>query len=341
MTEKNLRISTAAHLVMPWHKQADVLSEEALSDGKKIGTTARGIGPCYSDKANRSTAIRVGELLDGESFAQKVREVAALKNAIHTSLYDAEPLDPEAITREYLEYASLLRPMITNTGALLRTAIAEGRRILFEGAQGSMLDIDHGTYPFVTSSSVTACGVPVGAGVPPSAVGRVVGLIKAYNTRVGAGPFPTEQDNETGKYLRERGNEYGTTTGRARRCGWFDAFAAKYTAELSGVDELALSLLDVLTGLDEIKICTGYKIAGKPLESFDPTRLGEVECVYRTMSGWSEDITGCRRFEDLPEASRAYVDTVEELLERPVAFISVGPERNDIIVHNTSIEALG
>ena len=276
ITEKNLRISAAAHLVMPWHKQADVLSEKALSDAKKIGTTARGIGPCYSDKANRSTAIRMGELLDKESFGQKVREVAARKNAIHTSLYDADPLDPEAITREYLEYASLLRPMITNTGALLRRAISEGQRILFEGAQGSMLDIDHGTYPFVTSSSVTACGVPLGAGVPPSAVGQVVGLIKAYNTRVGAGPFPTEQDNETGNYLREQGNEYGTTTGRPRRCGWFDACAAKYTAELSGVHELALSLLDVLTGLDEIKICTGYKIDGKPFESFDPTRLGEV-----------------------------------------------------------------
>ncbi len=208
ITEKNLRISAAAHLVMPWHKQADVLSEKALSDAKKIGTTARGIGPCYSDKANRSTAIRMGELLDKESFGQKVREVAARKNAIHTSLYDADPLDPEAITREYLEYASLLRPMITNTGALLRRAISEGQRILFEGAQGSMLDIDHGTYPFVTSSSVTACGVPLGAGVPPSAVGQVVGLIKAYNTRVGAGPFHTEQDNETGNYLREQGNEY-------------------------------------------------------------------------------------------------------------------------------------
>jgi adenylosuccinate synthase len=340
VSSENLRISSIAHVVMPWHKLQDRLSEEALSSERKIGTTARGIGPCYSDKTNRSTAIRVGDLTRPDELRQKVRLVAEIKNRTFGALYDAEPLDADAIADEFAGYGRELESMIGNTGALLRDAIADGKRVLFEGGQGSMLDIDHGTFPFVTSSSVTACGVPSGAGVPPTAVGRVVGLIKAYTTRVGAGPFPSEQDNDTGNYLREQGNEYGTTTGRPRRCGWFDAFAARYTADLSGVHELALSLVDVLTGLDEISICTGYTVDGKPLEHFDPARMGEAECVYETMPGWSEDITDCTTFDDLPATAKDYVARVEEILDRPVGFVSVGPERSQTIVHHSSISEL-
>jgi len=338
---ENLRISSSAHLVMPWHKQADVLGEQSLSPGRKIGTTARGIGPCYADKAGRSTAIRVGELLDADQFRRKVSYVADVKSRTFAALYQADPLDGDAIATEYLDYATRLAAMIDNTGAILRAAIADGRRIFFEGAQGSMLDIDHGTYPFVTSSPVTACGVASGAGVPPSAVGQVVGLIKAYTTRVGAGPFPTEQDNDTGQFLRERGNEYGTTTGRPRRCGWFDAMAVRYAADISGVDELALSLLDVLSGLENIRICTGYRANGADLPEFDPSALHKVECVYETVPGWRRDITGCRRFSELPPEAQDYVRMVEQVVGRPVGFISVGAERTQTIVHNTRIEGLG
>jgi len=288
---KNLRISAAANLVMPWHKLRDSLSEKRLGKGKQIGTTARGIGPCYSDKANRSTAIRAGDLAHADVLAEKIRTIAEIKNATFNALYEADPIDGDSIVTEYTEYGRQLAAMICNTGGLLRRAAARGEPILFEGGQGSMLDVDHGTYPFVTSSSVTACGVPAGAGVPPSAVGQVVGLIKAYTTRVGGGPFPTEQENRIGDYLRERGHEYGTTTGRPRRCGWFDAFAARYAADISGVDELALSLLDVLSGLDEINVCVGYRVDGESLDMLDPAAMAQAQPVYETMGSWSEDIS--------------------------------------------------
>jgi len=336
----NLRISSAANVVMPWHKLQDTLSEASLSAGRKIGTTARGIGPCYSDKANRSTAIRVADLIDPSVLAEKIRAVVEIKNRIFAALYDADPMDAEAIAAEYTELGNHLESMICNTGGLLRGALVLGEPILFEGGQGSMLDVDHGTYPFVTSSNVTACGVPSGAGIPPSAVGRVVGLIKAYSTRVGEGPFPTEQDNEIGDTIRRSGNEYGTTTGRPRRCGWFDAFAVKYATDLSGVDELALSLLDVLTGLEELNICTGYRINGKEQQMFDPAAMSGVECTYKTLGGWDCDITGCRTFEQLPAEARDYVNCIEELLQRPVGFVSVGPERSQTIVHNSRTEGL-
>jgi len=337
---ENLRISSAANVVMPWHKLQDTLSESALAKGRKIGTTARGIGPCYSDKANRSTAVRAADLLDADILADKIANITEIKNRTFAALYDAEPMNAAAIEDQYVELGRQMGDMICNTGGLLRAAIAAGEPILFEGGQGSMLDVDHGTYPFVTSSSVSACGVPSGAGVPPSAVGRVVALIKAYSTRVGEGPFPTEQDNETGDRIREAGNEYGTTTGRPRRCGWFDAFAVRYAADLSGADEMALSLLDVLTGIDEINICTGYRVGGEQLDMFDPSVMGRAECIYQTMPGWTEDITGCRSFDELPPAARDYVNRVEELLQRPVGFVSVGPERSQTIVHNSGTEGL-
>ncbi len=337
--KENLRISSAAQVVMPWHKLQDTLSESKLA-GKKIGTTARGIGPCYSDKANRSTAIRVGELIDTELLRQKITQIAEIKNQTFDALYNADPINPDEIIQQYIECGEKLKPFICNTGAMLRKAISNGQRILFEGGQGSLLDIDHGTYPYVTSSPVTACGVPTGAGVPPSAVGQVVGVIKAYTTRVGSGPFPTEQDNETGSRLRDRGHEYGTTTGRPRRCGWFDAFAVRYAADLSGVTEFALSLVDVLSGFDELKICTGYKVNGKELEDFDPTAMENAECIYETMPGWEEEITECESFEDLPANAKAYVNRLEEILGRPVGTIGIGPGRKQTIIHKTMVEGL-
>ena len=339
VSPENLRISSAAQVVMPYHKIEDRLQEKHLSEGKKIGTTARGIGPCYADKAHRSTAIRVGELTCPAALAEKIRGIVAQKNVVFGALYGAEPLEVEAIIGEHVAYGRELAPMICNTGALLRGA-GEGERILFEGGQGSMLDVDHGTYPFVTSSSVTACGVPAGAGVPPAAIGQVVGVVKAYTSRVGGGPFPSEQDNAIGDGLRERGHEYGTTTGRPRRCGWLDAFALRYAADLSGVNEVALTLLDVLSGLDEVKVCTGYRVDGKDVEALDPVSMAGVECVYETLDGWREDLSDCRSFEELPGAARRYVERLEELLARPIGMISVGPDREQTIMHHTGVPGL-
>ncbi|HET6427415.1 MAG TPA: adenylosuccinate synthase [Phycisphaerae bacterium] len=336
----NLHISSAANVVMPWHKLADRLSEARLGEAK-IGTTARGIGPCYADKANRTTAIRVADLLDADLLAGKVRRIAAIQNAVFAGLYGHdEPLDADAITAEFADYGRRMAAMVTNTGALLRRAIAAGEGICFEGGQGSLLDIDHGTFPFVTSSSVTACGVPAGAGVPPKAVGRVIGIVKAYTSRVGAGPFPTEQDNEIGDLLRERGREYGTTTGRPRRCGWLDAVAVRYTADLSGVDEIALMLLDVPGTLQSLRICTGYTLDGEPVETYDPARLEGVRCRYEELPGWSQEIAEVRRFEDLPAEAQHYVNRLEQILDRPVGLISVGPKRDQTILHHSGLESL-
>ena len=339
VTADNLKISRAATVVMPWHKLQDTLNERRLGDAK-IGTTARGIGPCYADKANRTTALRAGDLTDPQRLTEKIAHIVEVKNAIFSALYDAEPMDPAAIRAEYIECGRRLEGMICNTGAILRAAVAGGERILFEGGQGTMLDIDHGTFPFVTSSSVTACGIPSGTGVSPSAVGQVLGVVKAYTSRVGAGPCPTEQDNAIGDRIRKQGHEYGTTTGRPRRCGWLDAFAVRYAADLSGVTEIALALLDVLTGLDELKICTGYRLGGREMDSLDPDVMGEVECVYETMPPWREPLTDCRSFDDLPRQAQAYVHRVSELLGRPIGVVSVGPDRQETIIHQTRIEGL-
>ncbi|MCK4626774.1 MAG: adenylosuccinate synthase [Phycisphaerae bacterium] len=340
---ENLAISSAANVVMPWHKLADRLNEAKLGAGK-IGTTARGIGPLYSDKTTRTLAIRAGDLLDADVLAEKVARIVEVKNTVFSALYGhTEPIDAETVTGKYLDYGKRLGGMITDTGAVIRRAISEGSRVCFEGGQGSMLDIDHGTFPFVTSSSVTACGVPSGAGVPPKAVGCVVGIVKAYTSRVGAGPFPTEQDNEIGDCLREQGHEYGTTTGRPRRCGWFDATAVRYAADLSGVDELALMLLDVLSGFKTLRICTGYRVDGVDLGVFDSVAsvMDRVECVYEDMPGWEEDITSAKKFSDLPANARAYVERISALVGRPVGLISVGPERGQTIPHETQLEGPG
>lgn len=333
---ENLCISSCAQVVMPWHKQQDLLNEAQLGS-KKIGTTARGIGPCYADKANRSTAIRVADLQNETTLAMKIKMIGKIKNVTFAALYDAEPMDIDAIVNQYVALGQELSPMIHNSGAMLRKAIANGERILFEGGQGCMLDIDHGTYPFVTSSSVSACGVPAGAGVAPSSIGTVVGIMKAYTTRVGAGPFPTELENELGDRIRTQGNEFGTTTGRPRRCGWLDAMVVRYTAELSGVNELALMLLDVLSGLEELKICTGYTYKGEVLEHLDPALLADVECQWETLPGWQEDITQAKNFDELPENAKNYVRRVSEVVGRPVGIVSVGPGRDQTIPHETQL----
>ena len=336
---ENLAVSLAANVVMPYHKLQDRLSEQSLG-ADKIGTTNRGIGPCYADKAYRSTAIRVADLIDADRLAARIAAIVPVKNAIFSALFgDAEPIDAKSLTEQFVEVGLQVRPLACNTGAMLRAATDRGQRVLFEGGQGSMLDIDHGTFPFVTSSSVSACGVPTGAGVAPSAIGQVVGLMKAYSTRVGGGPFPTEQTNEIGARIRERGHEYGTTTGRPRRCGWFDAIAVRYAADLSGVNELALSLLDVLSGFVQLQICTAYERGGKALE-FDAADMTDVDCAYETLPGWQEEIGACRTFEQLPAAAQNYVNRLEELVGRPVGIISVGPDRLQTIRHHSRIEGL-
>ena len=342
VTPENLHISGAANVVMPWHKLADRLSEEALAPGKKLGTTARGIGPCYSDKATRSTAVRVADLLDEQVLSEKVARVAELKSSLFAGLYGhGDRLDAEAIAREYAGYGRRLAEMVADTGSLLRQAVAAGERICFEGGQGSMLDIDHGTFPFVTSSSVTACAVPSGAGVPPSAVGSVVGVIKCYTSRVGAGPFPTEQDNEIGDLIRERGKEYGTTTGRPRRCGWLDAVAVRYAADLSGVDELAVMLLPDGPGkIEKFHVCTAYELDGRRIDRYDPSLpLDRVECVYEDVPAWSDPIAPATGFADLPAEARNYVERIESLIGRPVGLISVGLGREQTIAHHTKLPA--
>jgi adenylosuccinate synthase len=327
--DRNLVISNRAHLVMPWHKRHDRLAEAGLA-GRKIGTTARGIGPCYADKMLRTAALRVGDLLRPDEFRARVAEIAAQRGRFFAALYhDQEPFDAGAIARECLNWAARLAPHITDTTIVLHDAVAAGRRILFEGAQGSLLDIDHGTFPFVTSSTCTAAGVAAGAGVPPAAIRSYVGVIKAYMTRVGGGPFPTEQDNPVGEQIRRRGHEFGTTTGRPRRCGWFDAFATRYSVDLCGITELALMHLDTLGTLPEVRVCTGYRHQGRPLPTFTPDVhvLQEVEPVYETLPGWEECGEDLRSYDGLPARARDYVERLESLLGVPITLVSVGADR--------------
>jgi adenylosuccinate synthase len=330
-----LRLSLYAHVVMPWHKQQDRLAERAAAgEGKSIGTTVRGIGPCYADKANRTWAIRICDLLDPARLSSLVRRAAEAKSKIFAALYgERTPLDADAIIAEHTGFARRLAEYADDTVCLLNTAIRNGKRILFEGAQGSLLDVDLGTYPYVTSSNSTSCGIPAGAGVPARTVRHTVGIIKAYTTRVGAGPFPSEQDNQTGETIRQRGHEFGTTTGRPRRCGWFDAVAVRHSAAVNGVDELSVMLLDVLSGIKEISICTGYRLNGRDLDWFpaDAPTLANVQCVYETLPGWSEDIAGCERIEQLPAAARRYLDRLAELIGVPIGIVSVGPDRRQTL----------
>lgn len=327
-----LLVSSRAHTIWPWHKKLEALSEKYLGKGK-IGTTLRGIGPAYGDKANRVTAIRMGRFLAPHDLEQAVRQIVETKNRIFTGVFGEEPLDPDAVWDEYAAYGQQLAPMIADTTAYLHEALAAGKRILFEGAQGTLLDIDHGTYPYVTSSSASAAGVWPGTGVPAREIGRILGVVKAYTTRVGEGPFPTELTGDIGSQIREQGNEYGTTTGRPRRCGWLDTFAIRYAAQVNGLDDIVITLLDVLSGLPDLRICTGYRLDGRRLEAFPacPGALAEAEPVLECLEPWSDDITGVRKFDALPDAAKAYVNRVEELVGAPVRIISVGPDRQQTI----------
>ncbi|MBI5863848.1 MAG: adenylosuccinate synthase [Planctomycetes bacterium] len=323
-----------AHLVFPYHRKQDVLSEQAALPGNKIGTTARGIGPCYADKVSRRWGVRVCELYSPDRFRARIRQIVAHKNAYLKALYDIrDPLDPDGITEEYLKFAAQLRPFVGDTVGELHRLMRSGKRVLFEGAQGSLLDVDHGTYPFVTSSSAGVGGVASGAGVPPGSVRSVVGVLKAYTTRVGAGPFPTELNDEVGETIRHIGKEFGTTTGRPRRCGWFDAVAAGYAAQFSGPTHLAIMHLDTLASFDEIKVCVAYKHGTKTLNTFpaDTYVLQEAEPVYETLPGWKQEIGHCRRWDDLPREAQQYLQCLSRRLETPIGIVGVGPEREQVI----------
>jgi adenylosuccinate synthase len=325
----NLRISYKTHVVMPWHKAEDAARETAAGD-HGIGTTKRGIGPCYADKMHRTTAIRVADLQHEVKLREKIDRILIDRNKLFKSLYDAPPLSAGPIFEQYRDFGRRMLPFIDDTSHLLIEAFKAGKKIVFEGAHAVLLDVDHGTYPYVTSSNCSALGIYTGAGVPPQTVKNFIGIVKAYSTRVGGGPFPTEQVNNIGEYIRERGNEYGTTTRRPRRCGWFDAPAVKYSVDLNGVTSIALTLLDVLSGLEHLQICTGYRLNGQRLPAFraDMDTLAEVEPIYETLPGWRGNITGCKRFDELPREAQTYVKRIEQLVGAPIEMVSVGPERS-------------
>lgn len=330
----NLRLSDRAHLVLPYHRREDQLSERAAPPNERIGTTGRGIGPCYADKLLRHWGVRVCDLVTPQRFRERLAAVVAHRNAIFAALYDErEPYDPEAIAAEYLAFGEQLRPFVCDTAVLANRLVRAGRRVLFEGAQGALLDVDHGTYPFVTSASAGVGGAANGSGVAPTVIRSVVGVVKAYATRVGAGPFPTEQTGAVGDTIRQRGHEFGTTTGRPRRCGWFDAAAAAYAAMINGPTALAVMHLDTLSGFDEIPMCVGYRAGGKALNSFpaDAYDLEGAEPVYETFEGWDDDLRSCRRWGDLPAATRVYVEEIGRRLGAPVRLVGVGPEREQMI----------
>lgn len=331
---KNLLISDRAHVILPYHIVEDKLFEQRRGD-HAIGTTGRGIGTCYRDKAGRSHAIRVGDLYHPETFRAKLNEIVTFKNLTLKAL-DAgiEPLDAKSIYDTYQDYAEKLASHVTDTTAWLHRALKQKTNILFEGAQGSLLDVDHGTFPYVTSSNSSAAGIHSGSGVPQRAITRMIGVVKAYTTRVGGGPFPTELNNEIGQHIRDVGHEYGTVTGRPRRCGWFDSVATAYGARVCGVDEIAVMLLDVLAQLDELCICEAYEIRGERTTDF-PSHVEDLEVakpIFRKIPGWKQDITNARKLTDLPKGARQYVDTISELLEVPTKFISIGPDREQTIL---------
>ena len=329
-----IKISDRAHLIMPYHKALDNAREQKKGDGK-IGTTGRGIGPCYEDRAARS-GLRFIDLLDLESFKQKVSVVMDEKNFILKNYLSAEPLDPEVIIEGYSKYAARLAPHISDVSIILDEAVKVGRQVLFEGAQGTHLDIDHGTYPFVTSSSVVSGNACCGAGIGPGRISGVLCIVKAYTTRVGAGPFPSELFDDIGDRIQVKGAEFGATTGRKRRCGWLDMVILKNAVRLNGLTGLAITKLDILSDLDSLKICTGYDYNGKIINHFpaDLNILAACQPIYETLPGWSEDISGIRDRDALPQNTRKYLERIETLTETPVDIISVGPGRNQTIVIN-------
>ena len=327
----SLRVSDRAHVIMPYHIALDN-AEEASKGDAKIGTTKNGIGPCYADKINR-IGIRICDLYDLETFKQKLAYNVEFKNKMLTKVYDAEPVNYDEILADYIKYAEALKPYVTDTNIAVLKAIKEDKKVLFEGAQATMLDLDHGTYPFVTSSHPIAGGASTGAGIGPNYLKNIFGVVKAYATRVGAGPFPTELLDETGDNLRELGHEFGTVTGRPRRCGWLDLMVVKYAAGLNSLDYLAITRLDILDTFKELKICVGYKLNGKEVEGF-PANLKDLEAceaVYETLPGWETDISGIREYDKLPENARKYVERIAEVTGVPLGIVSVGPNRNQTI----------
>jgi adenylosuccinate synthase len=327
-----LLISDRAHLILPYHRELDVLSEARRGE-RKIGTTSRGIGPAYEDKIGRR-GIRVCDLVDTRGLAEEVRANVDARNQI----IKESTLDWKAVYEELLAYGERMRRWTADASLVLARAMQDGRRVLFEGAQATMLDIDHGTYPYVTSSNASIGGVCTGLGVPPRAIHGVLGVAKAYTTRVGEGPLPTELFGEAAERLRESGQEYGASTGRPRRCGWFDAVVVRYAARINGLDALALTKLDVLDGMDELKICTGYRVDGHVIDEVPATLVaGSLEAVYETLPGWKEPTRGARTFEELPDAAQTYVARLEQVCGVPCAIVSTGSDRDETIIREGSI----
>ena len=320
---------------MPYHVRIDE-EDEKLKGDAKIGTTKNGIGPCYADKINR-VGIRIGDLMDRDIFAEKLRSNIELKNRLFEKYYGCPGFDYDEVLQEYLGYADQIRQYVKDTNYSANLYVSEGKKVLFEGAQAAMLDLDHGTYPFVTSSNPTAGGACTGSGVGPRRMENIVGVVKAYTTRVGAGPFPAEQLNEIGDYLRNTGHEFGTVTGRPRRCGWLDTAVVKYAAMLNSLDYLAITRLDILDDLDTIKICTGYKYKGQQLKEYPASLdvLENVEPIYEDMPGWKTSISNCKSYDELPEAARHYVERISELVGVPLGIVSVGPNRSQTIILKT------
>ena len=332
--EKNLKISDRAHVIMPYHREID-LARESMNGKAKIGTTGRGIGPVYEDKAARR-GIKFADLIDPDLLSARLKEVFEERNAYLTKVLGGNPLNFEEILEEYAEYGRELKRFSCDVSTLLNESISKGQNILFEGAQGALLDIDFGTYPYVTSSSAGSGGASTGSGVGPTKIDTVLGIAKAYTTRVGEGPFPTEILGELGEELRQAGGEFGATTGRSRRCGWFDAFALKYAAQTNGISWLALTKLDVLSGFEKIHICVGYRYKGEQLSSFPSNNqvLKDIEPIYEEMAGWKEDISEAKDISELPIQARKYLEKLEETTGVPIYTVSLGPSREKIIFLN-------
>jgi len=337
LKEKNidtskLKLSSNAHLIMPYHKLLDELIETKLGNNM-IGTTKRGIGPCYADKIQRQ-GIRVQDLFDEKIFEEKVSTILEDKNEIITKIYNDKPFVLEEILNEFSEYRDTVKEIMTDTSLLISNAISERKNVLFEGAQGTLLDIDHGTYPFVTSSNTTAGNAAIGSGIGPRDIDKIVGVTKAYISRVGTGPFLTEQENEIGDFLIEKGAEYGVVTGRKRRCGWLDLVSLKYSVRVNSLTELFITKLDVLSGLDELKLNIAYEVNGSEVTDFPRQQrvLYDGKPIYETFKGWEEDISDTTSFEDLPNEAKEYIKFIEDFIKVPITFISVGPERNQNII---------